>query len=154
MKVWKIILWAAIAASIFTGCASMRVMTNYDKEINFAQYKTYRFVQPRGQRRTEIKNPLFSKNVMHEIRPIMEEKGFTEAASLQEADLLIHFYAMIRQRQNFVSPTYRVGRWGRTWVARPGHVVRYKEGTLGIDIVDRRKKELVWQGVGKGVLDR
>ncbi|HEX9934354.1 MAG TPA: DUF4136 domain-containing protein, partial [bacterium] len=36
---------------------------------------------------------------------------------------------------------------------RPGHAVRYKEGTLVIDIVDQTKKDMVWQGIGKDVLD-
>ena len=156
MKKWILILCIILSGGGLFGCASVGVTVNYNKDINFSQYKTYRFVQPkfRRQRRAEIKNPLFTKDVMREIRPIMENKGFVEASSTEGADLLVHFYAMIRERRNFSPPTYRVGRWGRTWVAQPGRVVQYKEGTLGIDIVDRRRKELIWQGVGKGVLDR
>ena len=90
----------------------------------------------------------------HYIKPILESKGYAEAASQQDADLLVVFYAAVQNRRDFVPPTYRTGRWGRVWRTSPGHVVHYKEGTLVIDIVDRKKKELVWQGMGKGVLDR
>ncbi len=31
---------------------------------------------------------------------------------------------------------------------------RYTEGTLTIDLIDDKKKELVWQGIGKGVLTK
>ena len=81
-------------------------------------------------------------------------KGFSEATSREAADMLVVFYAAVHNRRDFVPPSYRVGRWGRVWRTSPGHVVRYKEGTLVIDIVDQKRKELVWQGVGKGVLDR
>jgi hypothetical protein len=33
-------------------------------------------------------------------------------------------------------------------------VYSYKQGTLILDIVDRSGQELVWRGVGSGVLDR
>ena len=138
-------------------CASVKVAVNYDEEAPFSEYQTFHFVKPKHQSRAgsrAVTHPLFTKDVMREIRPIMEGKGFTEAATRGEADFLVVFYAMVQHRRDFVPPTYRVGRWGRVWRTRPGHVVRYKEGTLVIDIVDQQKKELVWQGVGTGVLDR
>ena len=33
-------------------------------------------------------------------------------------------------------------------------VNRYTEGTLTIDIIDAKKKELIWQGQGEGVLTK
>jgi hypothetical protein len=96
----------------------------------------------------------FSREVMQEIRPMLERKGFSEAGSAEQADLLVHFYAVIKNQRDFVPPAYRIGRWGRAHVVRPGRVVGYKEGTLVIDIVDRERKDLVWQGIGSGVLDR
>jgi hypothetical protein len=138
------------------GCSSMRVLVKYDQEIDFSNYKTFHFVRmkQKGKEKTGIRNPLFTKEVMNEIRPVMENKGFTEAKTTEEADLLLHFNAMVKEKREYVQPTYRVGRWGRTRVVRPGHVVKHKIGTLVIDIVDRQKKELVWQGVGKGLLNR
>jgi hypothetical protein len=91
---------------------------------------------------------------MQEIKPVLESKGLTEASSRDGADLLIVFYAAVQNRRDWMPPTYRVGRFGRVWRTSPGHFHRYKEGTLVIDMVDNRKKELVWQGVGQGVLDR
>ncbi|NQT23778.1 DUF4136 domain-containing protein [candidate division KSB1 bacterium] len=141
---------------LFSGCASMRVVINYDETADFSQYKTYYPVKPQlkagpGAKRQQV---LFDKQVLGEIQQIMEAKGFQIAGSPKEADLLMHFYSMIKNERDYVPPTYRVGRWGRRWVAQPGHVVHTKEGTLGIDMVDRFRKELVWQGIGKGVLDK
>ncbi|MFC1569812.1 DUF4136 domain-containing protein, partial [bacterium] len=87
-------------------------------------------------------------------RPLMEARGFQEAESMEKADLLVHFYAYVKQNRNYVPPTYHRGRWGRVHRTSTGHVVHYQTGTLVIDMVDAKQKEVVWQGVGKGVLDR
>jgi hypothetical protein len=151
-KMFALILFIMIA---FYSCSSVKVFVDYDQNADFSQYDTFRFVRPkRATGRRTIRNPLFNQDVMRKIRPIMEEKGLREASTEENADLLVHFYAATRNRTEFVSPTYRVGRWGRVYRTSPGRAVRYKEGTLVIDMVDRQKKALVWQGVGKGVLDR
>jgi hypothetical protein len=101
-----------------------------------------------------MRNPLFTKDVMSQIRPLMEARGYSEAESMESADLLVHFYAYVRNRRDYVPPAYHFGRWGRVRHVRPGHVVHYKTGTLVIDIVDAKAKEIVWQGVGKGILNK
>ncbi len=155
MKTGRLLSIILVALIIMSSCATMRVSVNYDKAINFSDYETYRFIFPKHQQENrKANNPLFTKNIMNEIRPLMEAKGFTEAASQKEADLLVHFYTFVKNRRDWVPGTYHVGRWGRVWRARPGHVRQYKEGTLGIDIVDREARALVWQGVGTGILDR
>ncbi len=153
----KICFVCIVLVFILSGCSSVRVMVNYDETISFSDYDTFRFVSPRRQqsdRPGAVTHPLITGEVMREIRPIFESKGFREAASEETADLLVVFYAMIQNRSDYVPPTYTVGRWGRVRRASPGHVVQYKEGTLVIDIVDRQKKEMVWQGIGRGVLNR
>ncbi len=146
-----VILWL-----ILVSCASTKVTVNYDETAPFTSYKTFFLMPPKHiqDRPGSVRNPIFTLEVMRELRPILERKGYSEAASENQADFLVVFYAMMKNRQDFVPPVYRVGRWGRTWVARPGRVVRYKEGTLAIDVVDRTKNDLVWQGVGKDALDR
>lgn len=141
---------------VFSSCSSVRVTVNYDEAAVFSDYRTFYFVRPKQQPRPggAVRNPIFTREVMREMKPILESKGFAEAPTREEADLLIVFYAAVQNRRDFVPPTYRVGRFGRVWRARPGRFVNYKEGTLVIDIVDRKKQELVWQGVGRGVLDR
>lgn len=144
---------------LLAGCATMRVAVNYDETVDFGSYRSFYFVKPQprqamGPGRRAVQNPLFTKDVMQEIMPMMESKGFSEAAVRGEADLLVVFYAAVKNRREWAAPTYRVGRWGRVWRTSPGHFVNYKEGTLVIDMVDARRKELVWQGVGTGVLDR
>lgn len=157
MKQKLYLLFVMISLLFLFSCSSMHVMVDYDKDTSFENYKTFTFVKPkhRPQARKGIEQkPLFGKAVLREIQSILESKGFEKAESIETADLLVHFYAMVQHRRDYVPPSYHVGRWGRVWRTRPGHIVHYKEGTLVIDIVDREKKDLVWQGVGKGILDR
>lgn len=143
-----------MAMLFMSGCSSMNVMVKYDDEVDFEKYKTFQFVKPKRQNKKSVRDPFFNKEVMREIRPLMAEKGFQQADNLKEADLLVHFYAYVKNRRDYVPPAYHVGRWGRVRRVRPGHVTHYKTGTLVIDIVDAKAKEVVWQGIGKGVLER
>ena len=153
----RLVMGLVFLGALIGGCASTRVRVQYDETADFSAYKTFYFnkAQPKSQGRTgAVHDPLFNKDIMQEIRPLMEAKGFGEATRRDEADLLVVFYAYTRQHREFVPPTYVVGRRGRVWAASPGHVYNYKEGTLVIDIVDRAHKELVWRGVGTDVVGR
>ena len=152
----KFYILGLVIVLVFLNCSSVRVTVNYDEAAVFSSYRTFYFVRPKQQPRPggAVRNPIFTKEVMREMGPILESKGFAEARTREEADLLVVFYAAVQNRRDFVPPTYRVGRFGRVWRARPGRFVNYREGTLVVDIVDRRKQELIWQGVGRGVLDR
>lgn len=131
-------------------CSTVRVAVNYDDGTDFAQYKTFTFAEPdKGKAGHQH---FITESILLEIKPVLEEKGFKKTAPRQ-ADLNVHFYTLVKNQRQFIAPSYRVDRWGRIWRQRPGHVRKYKEGTLVIDIVDRGKKELIWQGVGSGVLD-
>ncbi|MBN1894228.1 DUF4136 domain-containing protein [bacterium] len=147
---------ALLAVIVILGCASTKVTTRFEPGTKFDAYRTFHFVAPQDQSGSPAtgRKAFFSREVMREIRPMLESKGFAETGSADQADLLVHFYAVIKNQRDFVPPAYRVGRWGRAHVVRPGHAVRYKEGTLVIDIVDRARQDLVWQGIGRGVLDR
>ncbi|MFC1502175.1 DUF4136 domain-containing protein [bacterium] len=155
----KRIMWflSTILLIVVISCSSVRVHVNYDESADFLDYHSFFFVKskPSAQVRRGRSQPLvFSKSILNEIQNTLESKGFAKASVKEKADLLVIFYTQIHNRTNVVQPTYRVGRWGGVWRTRPGRVVRYKEGTLVIDIVDREKQELIWQGVGNGVLDR
>ena len=148
--IMSVLIWVA-------GCSSTRVWVNYDENTDFTGYSTYHFVRPKPDnkplRQKNIQNPYVNRELIQEIRPVMKEKGFEEVTSIEDADLLVHFYAFIKSQSHYQPASYRVGRFGRIWRTRPGHVVNVKEGTLVIDIVDAEKKELVWQGVGKDLLN-
>lgn len=145
-----------LIAGMLAGCSSVRVSVRYDETADFTAYRTYRLVRPAPQkqaRRGAVSDRLFTAEVLREIKPVLTEKGLKEAPDRDSADLLIIFYGTISKQRSYTPPTYHVGRRGRVWMMSPGHVYTVKRGALVIDVVDRSKKELIWQGVGKGALN-
>ena len=155
----KILTLTLLIAFVAMGCSSMKVVVDYDDQIDFSNYRTFNFVPlkklPKKQLKKPavIKDPLLIKKAAREISAVLTEAGFQKTESPKQADFLVAFYATAHDKAQISPPAYHIGRYGRRWVS-PGHVYYYKQGTLIIDIVDRQKKELVWRGIGSGVLDR
>lgn len=142
-----------------TGCVTFDVRIDYDPSFNFSRYKAFQFTarqrQPSAKTRDTsfIRDPFFTKAVEQEIGAVLSEKGYRMAASPRTADFLISYYAVARNQTAIAPTTYGVGRHGAHRVSR-GRVYRYRQGTLVIDIIDSAQRELVWRGIGSGVLDR
>jgi len=150
-------LTSIIITLALMGCSSISVTVNYDETINFNEYKTFSFERPRQQQVSGqgATIPILTKEIMLEIQPIIESKGLIKAASKKNADLLVIFYAAVKNRRDVVRPTNRGGRrGGRAGRTRPGRGVRYIEDDLVIDLVDQKREKLVWKGINKGALDR
>ena len=152
-----IVMSLIVLLSGIFGCAGMRVAVKYDDSVDFSSYKTFYFVRPSQAKQSrdkgQVKNRFFSKEVMQEIEPLMESRGLVKADSKNEADIFILFYGSVHSERNYAPPSYHVGRRGRIRRITPGHSYRVKKGALVIDIVDRLEKELIWQGIGRGVVN-
>ena len=86
----------------FMGCESVAVRIDYDETVVFNDYDSFYFVRPqRQQGRGTVRNPLITREILREIRPILESKGFAEATTQKEADLLVVFYAAARNLYDF-----------------------------------------------------
>jgi hypothetical protein len=130
------------------------VNSDYDKKVDFSPYKTYAFHKS-GIDKAEISD-LDKKRILRSIDEVMTSKGFTKS---DNPDLLIAFFTKEREQVNVNQ--YNAGwgyGWGYGWNpylwGGSSYVSRYTEGTLYIDIIDARKKELIWQGEGQGVLTK
>ncbi len=152
MKNLKLIplLLLFIAAS----CSSVRVNSDYDNKANFASYKTYAYFK-NGIDKAEISD-LDKKRILYAIDDAMNVKGFSKS---ETPDVLISIFTKESQRVDvYNNYGYGWGSWGPRWGWGPGWGVGFNtttvtpEGTLYIDILDAKTKELVWQGQGSGYL--
>jgi hypothetical protein len=103
----------------------------------------------------------FSKYVTTAITIEMDNRGYTMS---DDPDLLINFNAILQDKtkvttQSAPPPMYGgyygyrggyYGAWGSYGYGTETHVSQYTEGTFNIDIVDARRKQLVWEAVGIG----
>jgi hypothetical protein len=139
---------------ILTSCCSVRVNSDYDKKVDFSTYKSYAFLKS-GIDKMEISD-LDKKRIMHSIEEVLATKGFTKS---ETPDLLINIFTKEREQVNVNQ--FNAG-WGYgygygwnpyVWGGQTS-INRYTEGTLYIDLIDAKKKELIWQGEGEGTLTK
>lgn len=150
----------AVAALLIAGCASKPdIKSDYDRSIDFSQYKTYGFFNPMG-----IENPNYSSiygSIFREaISREMESRGYVKS---DNPDLLINVSGRLQEKTRVTTTSdpymagsyygYRrgaYGAWGGYGYGTQTHVSQYTEGTVNVDMVDRKLKRMVWEGVAVG----
>lgn len=153
MKKTITFLSVAFVLALTTSCVSVRVASDYDKNANFGEYKTFAFYKT-GIDKAEISD-LDKKRILRAIETELLAKGFTKS---QNPDLLVSIFTKSREKVNVYNNGW--GPFGYGWGWSPWYwnnfnttsVSRSTEGTLFIDLIDNSKKELVWQGVGTGYI--
>jgi hypothetical protein len=150
----KTIFAALVALVALAGCSSYSVKSDWDEEARFDHFGTFaQFQKPdrrQGEDRRPRLSPIVEKRIWRSTVDVLQEKGFLEV-SPGRADFVVTFHTAFRDRV-YVSHyggwgyprRWRWGGWGHT------RVHHYKEGSLVVDVFDRRDRELVWRGVAQG----
>ena len=132
-----------------SSCSSVRVNADYDKKVSFSNYKSYAYLKS-GIDKAEISD-LDKKRILNAIDEIMPTKGLSKSGT---PDVLISIFTKERERVD-VYQNYGFGwGWNPYWGMGYSNVTTTPEGTLFIDIIDAKTKELVWQGEGSGYLTK
>ncbi|MFT5847451.1 DUF4136 domain-containing protein [Psychroserpens sp.] len=145
-----------------SSCSSIKVAADYDKEANFANYKTFAFFKT-GIDKAEISD-IDKRRILRAVESELLTQGYTKS---ENPDLLVSIFTKSQQRVDVYNNNWGMGAWGwggyGPWgMGGPGGwgmnqqpmVSTQSEGTLFIDLIDANKKELVWQGMGTGYLPR
>jgi len=157
MKTLKPILMLMLLGLLASCSSSVRVATDYDQSANFNDYNTFAFFKP-GIDQAEISD-LDKKRILKAIENELLAKGFTKS---EDPSMLVSIFTTAQQRVDVYNNMgwgwggfgpWGYGPWGYGGFYGGGNnVARTTEGTLYIDLIDARKKELVWQGQGTGYL--
>lgn len=123
-------------------CSSIAVKSDFDTNANFAQYKTFDFFPHHGG------NPLNNKRIEAAIEQRLVAKGMQKQAA-GRPDLLVAYHTNVKDKIDIDTYGYRYGRYGRR-IGTYTTVQKYQQGTVVVDLVDAREKELVWRGWAKG----
>ena len=160
MKSFFKTLAALIAVSLITSCASTtNIQSDYDRTVDFSQFKTYGYYSPMG-----IENPNYSSLLGQMFRDAidaqMKPRGYVLSAN---PDLLVNVSARMQDKtqvRTYSDPMYGGGYYGyrggmyNTWggygYGTSTHVSQYTEGTVNVDMVDVAQKRMVWEGVAIG----
>jgi hypothetical protein len=147
------------------GCSSgPNVRSDYDRSADFGQYRTYGFVTRQDTDHREFKS-MATQLLETAASREMAARGYTPAA---EPDLVINFQGKVEEKTDirstpapYYGPSWGYGGWygapyggfgygGGTEVSTR----RYNYGTVIIDVVDREKRQVVWQGGIEGELSK
>jgi len=144
-----------MVAVLLSACTSLRVASDFDKEVNFKNYKTYNFYE-KGLEKLEV-NGIDKKRMLAAVDVEMQAKGFTKVA---KPDLLVNLVVMKRDRTDIYDNGFYGGpwgwrggwgmAWGPFWGGGMRSVDRYQEGLFIIDFLDPKTKMHVWHGRGDG----
>ncbi|MBJ7880236.1 DUF4136 domain-containing protein [Gelidibacter salicanalis] len=152
IKVVPILMLFVLMAS----CSSVKVASDYDKNANFNQYKTFAFYKT-GIDKAEISD-LDKRRILRAIESELMAKGFTKS---ENPDMLVSIFTKSRDKVNVYNNNYGYGPYGYGWGWSPYYwnsgyssVSTSTEGTLYVDLIDANKKELVWQGMGIGFISQ
>ena len=149
-----------IVAYAVAGCSSSpNIRSDHDPGADFGAYNTYNFVSGAGPESGNYQS-FFSQYMVTAITIEMENRGYAKS---DDPDLLVNFNAILQDKTKVTtSPSappmggyygYRgsmYGGWGGYGYGTDTHVSQYTEGTFNIDLVDARKRQLVWEAVGVG----
>jgi hypothetical protein len=153
---------ALLVLALTAGCASTAdLRSDYDKSVDFSQYRTYDFFADAGPEGTEYQG-FFSRYMVQAISKEMEARGYVKSST---PDLLVNFNARLEDKTKVTTtPSSGYGMGGGYYGYRRGYydpwagygygtqtnVSQYTEGTINIDLVDARSRQLVWETVGVG----
>lgn len=150
IKIVPILMLFVLMAS----CSSVKVASDYDKNADFNQFKTFAFYKT-GIDKAEISD-LDKRRILRAIESELMAKGFTKS---ENPDMLVSIFTKSRDKVNVYNTNYGYGPYGYGWGWSPYYwnsgyrsVSTSTEGTLYVDLIDANKKELVWQGMGVGYL--
>ena len=151
IRVFSVVLTIGFVLSI--GCSSsVTVRTDYDPGKDFASYKTYKWYTGKQPDDELSKYPLTKKRIISSIDKALQAKEF-ELVESDEADFVVVIHGGSKERMQ-VTNWGGYGWYDPWWGPYGGRtdVSYYAEGTLVIDIVDTKEKELAWRGLGTTIL--
>jgi hypothetical protein len=146
---WSLLFVVALSAACSSG---PRIITNSAPDFSVANYRTFGFFSPLGTDRGNVQS-LESKQLITSATRELEMAGLRRDDANPE--LLVNFVIATRETlqsrpSSSVGVHHGGGRYG-TWGGysmgmSTTEVVQRTEGTLGVDLVDRARNQLVWEG--------
>ena len=147
-------LWVLVLAGCATG---PKISSEVDPEADFGSYRSFGFYAPLALEK-EGYATLTTDRIKAAARAQMESRGYVFTAD--SPDLWVNLNAYLQEKTDVstiptVDYNYYYSYRARSYFAVPywrdrTDVRQYTEGTLNVDLVDRAKNRLVWEGIAVG----
>ena len=137
---------------LFAGASSaQQVKTDYDRGVNFGQYKTYSWEQ------VKTKDALDVDRIKAAVNAALAAKGWTQVDSGGDVCIMAVEITSNQQTLNTFYDGFG-GGWGWRRFGGGGFgeatttTETYKVGTVVVDLFDHKTKQLVWRGSASDTL--
>lgn len=172
MKTLKYILCLTVIGIFLASCGP-KVRTDKKAAVNMNQFSSFAFLPNQDTIQTsKYDDALVNEVVIDAIRENMRELDYRLDRS--QPDLLVYYHLMFDEEvavnanpvytnYSYYRPGYYVGPYYRNYlynnyftvprIAGAGiEQIPYKEGTIVIDIINRRTNEIIWRGKANDVV--
>lgn len=153
---------AAALATALTGCrGGIQVRTMAAPDAGFSRLHTFRMLPGPARRDNQaapadddpmISNSIANRVIREQIVKAFQARGYT--LDERNPDFAVAFYASAREKLDVSLWDYGYA-FDPRWPRFPGplsSITQYTEGSVVIDIVQARSRDLLWRGEGKAGL--
>ena len=153
---FKSLFVLALAIGLAACASGPDIRVDGDPNVNIPAYRTFGCFRSVATDKAGY-STILTTRLKDATRRELEKHGYVYAES--DPELLINFNLNVVDKTEIYSTPgstgygyygYRSGMYGG-WAGYPPEIEsrNYRQGTLGIDVVDAAKKALVWQGVAE-----
>ncbi len=166
-------LFIFLAAFLFVGgCSSITVVSDYDKTIDFTQFKTFEYYGW-ADNSDRILTPFDKERIEKAFGDEFRKRGLTYVK--EGGDLVVALYIVTEKKSETTAHTSGMGYgggyggyygYGPGWGWGGGYggmgmasstttysTYDYVVGTLVVDVFDKAGEKLIWESVGSGTVD-
>lgn len=143
---------------MLAACSTSKVLkTEKAAGADFSTYKTFDFYKVETSGDTD--SPQFHENIEkleNAIALKLQKYGYL--LSKTNPDLLVNIGVVIRQEVQTRQTDFRtdapryIGQRKYSWKSQEVELGRYREGTVSIEMVDRKQNFMVWQGAIQDII--
>ena len=154
---------------ILGSCSGLTVTADYDKSVDFSQFKTYSY-HGWAKDSDKILSPFDKERLEQSFKEEFDKRGLTLVP--EDGELIVGLYIVTKEKTQQVANTTSMGGYagwgyggyygyGPGWGYGPGFGTsvttvsnyEYTVGTLVCDVFDAKEKRLIWEGIGQGTVD-
>ena len=152
MKYIYHVIFILLFTSFFLSCSPYLVEIDYDRRADFSQYKTYKYIKKgKSTSGSKFTSELNKRRFAQAIDKELSKKGYQRLPD-EKADFKVVYHLRFEKKLDVSTYGYRY--WPYYGISERYIQTRvYEEGSLIIDIIDKKENQLVWRGSAEGVLN-
>ena len=137
-------------------CSGVHVTTDYDPAADFSKLHSYGWLDEQSgvQGDRPDVTSLLDRRIRRAVDSELQRKGLS-AVGPTEADALVAYHLGVESKLdvNTIHSGYGYGRGVyRGGMSTHTTVTEYQEGTLLVDVIEPKSKQLIWRGSGQSRL--